>query len=78
MYNQSVSDLQFEWDQRTSGANLRKHGVGFDEAQSVFTDDSALLRPDPDHSTEEERFLLIGFSAALRMLLVCHCYRSER
>ena len=58
-------------------ANLRKHGVGFDEAKSVFVDENAKLIDDPDHSEVEDRFVILGFSSALRLLLVCHCYRSD-
>ncbi len=75
MYSSFVDDLRFEWDPRKSETNLRKHGVSFEEAQTVFSDENALLRSDPDHSDDEERFVLIGLSAALRMLVVCHCYR---
>lgn len=69
--------LRFEWDNRKAAANLRKHGVSFEEARSVFFDERARLIDDPDHSEEEDRFVLLGLSGALRLLLVCHCYRSE-
>ena len=69
--------LRFEWDNRKTAANLRKHGVSFEEARSVFFDEQARLIDDPDHSEEEDRFVLLGLSGALRLLLVCHCYRSE-
>ena len=69
--------LRFEWDARKSAANLRKHGVSFEEARSVFLDENALLRPDESHSDEEDRFLLLGLSGRLRALVVCHCYRQE-
>ena len=72
-----MSWLEFTWDKRKAADNLRKHGVSFDEASSVFTDDSALLLGDPEHSTEEARFLLLGLSAELRTLVVCHCYRAS-
>jgi len=71
-----MSDLQVVWDPRKAAANKRKHGVSFDEAKSVFLDDSALLRADPDHSGEEDRFLILGLSSGLRLLVVCHCYRE--
>lgn len=70
-----MSTLRFEWDERKAVANAKKHGVSFEEARSVFVDDRAKLIDDPDHS--EERFVLLGLSSALRLLLVCHCYRSE-
>jgi uncharacterized DUF497 family protein len=71
-----VKRLRFEWDQRKAAANLRKHGVSFDEARTAFFDESALLRPDGDHSDDEARFLLLGLSGRLRILVVCHCYRQ--
>ena len=72
-----MSTLRFEWDSRKAAANLRKHGVSFDETRSVFVDERAKLIDDPDHSEEEDRFVLLGLSSALRLLLVCHCYRTE-
>ena len=72
-----MSTLRFEWDARKAAANMVKHGVSFDEAKSVFVDEHAKLINDPDHSDDEERFVLLGISSALRLLLVCHCYRSE-
>ena len=72
-----MSTLHFEWDDRKAVANVRKHGVSFDEAKSVFVDERAKLIDDPDHSEDEDRFVLLGLSSALRLLLVCHCYRSE-
>lgn len=72
-----MSSLRFEWDERKAAANARKHGVSFEEARSVFVDERARLIDDPDHSEGEDRFVLLGFSSALRLLLVCHCYRSE-
>jgi uncharacterized DUF497 family protein len=75
MYNRSVPDLRFEWDRRKNTANKRKHGVSFEEAQSVFYDDRAVLIDDPDE--DEERFVLLGLSSKLRTLVVCHCYREQ-
>lgn len=72
-----MSTLRFEWDERKATANARKHGVTFDEAKSVFVDERAKLIDDPDHSEEEDRFVLLGVSSALRLLLVCHCYREQ-
>ena len=72
-----MSTLRFEWDECKAVANAKKHGVSFEEARSVFVDDRAKLIDDPDHSEDEERFVLLGLSSALRLLLVCHCYRSE-
>jgi uncharacterized DUF497 family protein len=72
-----VSDLQFEWDERKNVENQHKHGVSFEEAQTLFLDDYALLIDDPDHSRREERFILLGRSAALRHVVVCHCYLAS-
>jgi len=72
-----VKRLRFEWDARKAAANLRKHGVSFEEARTAFLDDNALLRPDDDHSDDEDRFLLLGLSGRMRTLVVCHCYRQE-
>lgn len=72
-----MSALSFEWDDRKAALNLRKHGVLFTEAKSVFFDEKARLIDDPDHSEDEERFVLLGLSSSLRLLLVCHCYWSE-
>lgn len=69
--------LTFEWDERKSASNRRKHGVSFEEAQTVFLDDNALFMLDPDHPEDEERFLLLGMSSAARALVVCHCYRES-
>lgn len=71
-----MSDLSFEWDEAKNRANQRKHQVSFEEARTVFFDENALLIDDPEHSAAEERFVLLGLSHTLRMLLVCHCYRS--
>ncbi len=72
-----MSDLRFVWNPRKAKDNAKKHGVSFDEAQTVFLDDSALLLEDPDHSEDEDRFLLLGVSARLRLLVVCHCFRES-
>ena len=64
--------LRFEWDLKKEKINQRKHGVSFAEAKSVFVDDEVLLIPDPDHSLDEDRFVL-----KTRVLLVCHCYRKN-
>jgi len=73
----SVADLHLEWDPAKERANLRKHGISFTEAETVFSDDYALVLPDPDHSSaEEERLLIVGLSAALRVLVVVHCERE--
>jgi len=69
--------LRFEWDKRKASANAKKHGVSFEEAKSVFVDERAKLIDDPDHSEGEDRFILLGLSSSLRLLLVCHCYRID-
>ena len=71
-----MPDIQFEWDSVKAKANLRKHGVAFEEAETVFSDDLALLIDDPDHSDDEERFVLLGLSTAPRILAVVHAHRS--
>ena len=72
-----MSTLHFEWDEAKAKANVKKHGLSFEEAKSVFLDDHAKMISDPDHSLEEERFILLGYSSSLKLLVVCHCYRSE-
>ena len=69
--------MRFEWDPRKCAANRRKHGIGFEEAESVFFDDAARLFDDPDHSTDEERYLLLGLSVGLRVVVVAHCVREK-
>ena len=71
-----MPELRFEWDGRKAAANRRKHGVSFEEARTVFYDDEALLLHDDDEA-EDDRFVLLGMSAVLRVLVVCHCYREE-
>lgn len=71
-----MNDLKFEWDAAKNRLNLKKHGVSFEEARTVFTDELARLIPDPDHSEGEERFILMGMSVQARLLLVCHCERG--
>jgi uncharacterized DUF497 family protein len=71
-----MADLRFEWDPRKDAANQRKHGVSFAEAESVFADEHGLLLDDPDHSTVEDRFILLGLSARFRVLVVVHAYRA--
>jgi len=70
-----MQDLRFEWDPAKASSNLRKHGVSFEEAQTVFSDDQALVIDDPDHSDDEDRFILLGSSALLRVLVVVHAFR---
>jgi len=72
-----MSTLKFSWDARKSDTNVKKHGVSFDEARSVFLDERAKLIDDSVHSDTEDRFILLGLSSSLRLLVVCHCYRSS-
>ena len=72
-----MADLRFEWDPSKASSNRKRHGVSFEEAQSVFLDDNALLIDDPDHSVQEVRFILLGISSRLRTLVVCHCTRQQ-
>ena len=69
--------IEFEFDPQKARANLRKHGISFEEAQTVFSDENAKLIDDPDHSEDEDRFVLLGLSFQLRVLVVCHCYRGD-
>ena len=71
-----MKDLEFDWDERKAASNKRKHGISFEEAVTVFYDESARHMPDLDHSDDEDRFVLLGMSARLRILVVCHCYRK--
>jgi uncharacterized DUF497 family protein len=77
MYIVRMSDIRFEWDIKKSRANKLKHNVSFEEAQTVFLDENALRFFDPEYSKEEDRFLMLGMSFTLRILVVCHCYRED-
>lgn len=68
--------IDFEWDSTKAAANLKKHGISFEEAQSIFYDEFAVQFFDEDHSSDEERFLLLGMSTGAKLLLVCHCERD--
>ena len=68
--------IKFEWDSAKASANLKKHRVSFDEAQSAFYDEFAVQFFDDNSSSDEERFLLLGMSTGARLLLVCHCERE--
>jgi len=72
-----MNELQFEWDKRKEKTNIKKHGVSFEEAQAVFFDENAIQFFDPDHSDDEDRFILLGISFKLRILVVCHCFRES-
>lgn len=68
---------RFVWDQRKNRLNQKNHGIDFEDAQTVFFDEEALLIEDPDHSEDEDRFLMLGISSSLRLMVVCHCYREK-
>ena len=70
-----MNEMRFEWDEAKNRESKRKHAVSFEEAQTVFLDENARRFYDPDHSEDEERFLMLGISFRLRVLIVCHCYR---
>lgn len=72
-----MNGIVFEWDERKAEQNERKHGISFQEAQTAFEDDHARLTHDPDHSQDEDRYILLGMSAVLRILVVCHVYREN-
>ena len=72
-----MNDIEFRWDERKSRENKRKHKVSFEEAQTVFLDENAIRFFDPDHSEDEDRFIMLGMSFTLRVLVVCHCYRED-
>jgi len=72
-----MKKLIFEWDDTKNKSNQEKHKVSFEEAETVFFDEKAIEFDDPDNSIEEERFLLLGFSQNLKILVVCHCFRDE-
>ena len=72
-----MSNLSFEWDSVKAKSNIKKHGVSFEEAQTVFFDEHARRFFDPDHSKDGDRFILLGLSLSLRVLVVCHCHRKD-
>lgn len=72
-----MSSIKFEWDPIKNLMNQRAHGISFEEASTVFYDENARLIPDPKHSEEEDRFIMLGFSSHAHLLIVCHCYRQN-
>jgi len=76
-YNIIIKEIRFTWDQQKSKSNEAKHQVSFDEAKTVFSDSHARIIADPDHSEDEDRFIILGISSRLRILVVCHCYREN-
>jgi len=69
--------LVFEWDIKKNKINLNKHGVSFEEAKTVFYDEYAISYFDPEHSEDEDRFILLGMSFKLKTLVICHCFKQE-
>ncbi len=72
-----MKKMLFTWDDNKNISNKRKHGISFEEAQTVFFDENAIEFDDPDHSINEERFILLGLNQNLKVLVVCHCYPSN-
>lgn len=72
-----MDTIRFEWDENKNEINKKKHKISFEEAKTVFYDTEALLIDDPEHSIEEERFIILGFSQKANLLVVCHCYRAS-
>lgn len=72
-----MNGITFVWDERKNRENKRKHGISFEEATTIFADENARLIHDTDHSEAEDRFILLGFSAKLRILVVVHAYRQD-
>ena len=71
-----MNEIHFEWDEKKNRENQHKHGVSFEEAETVFFDENAIQYYDPDHSKDEDRFIMLGISLKLRVLVVCHCFRA--
>ena len=72
-----MDTISFTWDNKKAKENLEKHNISFEEAQTVFSDPNARMIFDTEHSGDEERFIILGISSALRLLVVCHCYREN-
>ena len=72
-----MNKIEFEWDSKKEKANTKKHGVTFEEARTTFYDEHALQFFDPEHSEDEDRFILLGTSFKLNTLVVCHCFRQD-
>jgi uncharacterized DUF497 family protein len=69
--------MRFAWDKNKNRANIKKHKISFEEARTVFFDDNARLIPDPEHSISEERFIILGITNKLRLLVVVHTYKEN-
>jgi uncharacterized DUF497 family protein len=69
--------IKFEWDESKAASNLKKHQISFDETKTVFFDEFCVQFYDEDHSSNEDRFLMLGMSSSARLLIVCHLERSH-
>ncbi|MDR0853414.1 MAG: BrnT family toxin [Clostridiales Family XIII bacterium] len=76
-YTVAIGALRFEWDQKKNSSNVSKHNVSFEDALSVFWDPFGTAILDPDHSDDEERYIFIGISSTMKLLIVCHCYTEQ-
>ena len=76
-YNIIMKAISFQWDDKKAAKNLEKHGISFEEAKTVFWDPYARLIHDPDHSSDEDRFILLGMSQKMNILIICHCYKER-
>ncbi|MBU0559909.1 MAG: BrnT family toxin [Bacteroidetes bacterium] len=72
-----MESISFQWDQRKNLANIKKHRISFEEAKTVFYDENARVIPDPEHSANEDRFIILGFSSNLKLLIVVHTYKEN-
>ncbi|MGN1442729.1 MAG: BrnT family toxin [Acutalibacteraceae bacterium] len=72
-----MDTIKFEWNENKNEINKKKHKISFEEAKTVFYDSQALVITDPEHSQEEERFIILGLSQKANLLVVCHCYRAS-
>ena len=72
-----MDNIRFQWDPNKNQANIKKHKISFEEVKSVFFDENARVIPDPEHSTNEERFIILGLSIKLKLLVVVHTYKEN-
>ena len=72
-----MNEIRFEWDDNKNVTNQRKHGICFEDAATVFYDEDALVIADEEHSDDEDRFIILGLSIDVRLMVVCHCYRES-
>lgn len=71
-----MENIKFEWDENKNKINMAKHGIALEEAATVFYDDDAIMFDDPEHSMEEDRFLILGITRHMNLCIVSHCYRD--